>query len=140
MPNFIKVLVESENFKVESKYETVTLRFKNQPNFVVTIGDFYGDPVCALIAANEKYVVTGGCGLIIYHIREPFLPYQYGMNVPQYQEFFRDPESILWIETIYQSDMDNLEGNWTVFKFVTLNEEGEKIYRMDSVTGEISSI
>ena len=139
MPFFFKCLAESEHYKVESEHETVRLRFKDHPNLAVTIGDFYGDPTCAMISANEKYVVMGGCGLIVYYLKPPFESYCYGRTNNQYKEFFREANNIWWIEAIYQSDIDNVDNDWSVFKFVVNGETGDKIYKMDVATGIISS-
>src|SRR4029078_4833828 len=71
-----RYLAESTNYKVTSEYEYVTFHFKNRPSKKpVYLGDFYGDPDCAIISKDEKYVVAGGCGLIIYRLQEPFQEY-----------------------------------------------------------------
>ena len=90
----IKYLAESENFKVTSEYEYATLHFKNKLlGKSVYIGDFYGDPDCAIISRDEKYLVVAGCGLIIYRLREPFKEYGDTGNSNQYSEFFREREN-----------------------------------------------
>jgi hypothetical protein len=41
----------------------------------VSVGNFYGDAEFALIDRNERFVVTGGCGIVIYFLREPWDDY-----------------------------------------------------------------
>jgi hypothetical protein len=133
-----RYLAESENYKVTSEYEIVTLHFKNRlfkkPLYV---GDFYGDPDCAIISRDEKYLVMAGCGLIIYRLQEPFEEYGSSKPTEQYFEFFRDPPSHWWTNGLHQTDVDS---DWKFFRFVAANDEGEFIYKMDSTTFEVEKI
>ena len=107
MTTMTRILAESDNYKVTSEYEYVTLHFKDQiSRKSIYIGDFYGDPDCAIISMNEKYVVTAGCGLIIYKLQEPFNEFSNHKNPDQYIEFFREPTNIWWVKDLYQSDLD----------------------------------
>lgn len=134
----IKYLAESENYKVTSEYESVSLHFKKRlmkkPLF---IGDFFGDPECAMISRDEKYVVMAGCGLIIYKLQEPFAPYGENDIPGQFFEFFRDPSNNWWINGLHQT---NIDSDWKYFRFVAANDEGESIYKMDSNNFEIEMI
>ncbi len=76
------ILAESNNYKVVSEYETVTLVNK-RTGLSVNIGDFYGDPQGALIDLNERFAVMYGCGLIVYFIREPYECYSYNKETSQ---------------------------------------------------------
>ena len=67
-----EVIAESEHYRVVSVYEECRLEFKTEDRPYVRIGDFYGDAEFALIDRNEKFVVTGGCGVVIYRLQEPF--------------------------------------------------------------------
>ena len=132
----LRYLAESENYKVTSEYEYVTLHFKNKPSRKpVYIGHFYGDPECAIISRNERYIAVCGCGLIIYKLDEPFIEYGETKNPNQYSEFFRDPH--WWINGLHQTDVDS---DWKYFRFVAANEEGEFIYKMDSDSFKIEKI
>lgn len=134
-------LTESKNFKIVNQYEAVKLIFKHDKTKpTITIGDFYGDPTCAMISANEKYVVMGGCGLVVYFLHAPYESYIYNKITPQYFELFRVPDNIWWVETIYQADIDNLDGEWNIFKFVAQEETGEGIYQMDLATRTVTRI
>ena len=42
---------------------------------MVCIGDFYGDVEKVIIAPMEEYCVMAGCGVIVYLLEEPFIPY-----------------------------------------------------------------
>ena len=129
MNNNIKYLAESENFKVISEFETVTLLWKKEKSKKeICIGDFYGDPECAIISKNEEYVVTAGCGLIIYFLKEPFSEFQYNKKSTQFIELFRDPKNTCWINGLHQNEIDN---DWKYFRFVALNDFGEQIYKLN---------
>jgi hypothetical protein len=131
-------LAESENYKVTSEYESVTLHFKNKLfNKTLYIGDFYGDPDCAIISRDEKYVVMAGCGLIIYKLQEPFDEYGSDDSSGQYFEFYRDPPNNWWTNGLHQTQVD---ADWKYFRFVAANDEGEFIYKMDTTTFEIEQI
>ena len=134
----IRYLAESENYKVTSEYEYATLHFKNKLHRKpVDIGDFYGDPDCAIISRNENYLVVAGCGLIIYRLREPFTEYGDIGNPTQYSEFFREPEFHWWINGLHQTDIDS---DWKYFRFVAANKEGEFIYKMNADDFSIEKI
>jgi len=126
----IRHLAESENYKVTSEYESATLHFKNKLiRKSVYIGDFYGDPDCAIISRDEEYLVVAGCGLIIYRLKEPFTEFGDSRQSTQYSEFFREPENHWWINGLHQTNIDN---DWKYFRFVAANNEGEFIYKMNA--------
>ena len=131
-------LAESDNFRVTSEYEYVTLHFKNRLfKKSVYLGDFYGDPDCAIISKDEKYLVVAGCGLIIYRLKEPFR--EYGTATPhhQYFEFFRKPPDIWWINGLNQIMADS---DWKYFRFVAANSDGEFTYKMDAESFKVERI
>lgn len=132
-----RLLAQSEHFKIVSDYEYVDLVF-NKPSLFrsrdnIYIGDFYGDPTCALISRDEKYLVVGGNGLIIYYLREPYSSYHPDAATDQYKELFREPDQTWWIETLYQSD---LEQDWKYFRAVVNVEVGVSVFIINAETGE----
>lgn len=101
--NYIQ-LTQSQNYKIIHFQETVYLA-PLQSNCIseyIEIGDFYGNPEVAIIDHDEKWCAIGGCGLIIYFIKEPFILYQYGQQTFQYFELHRNPPSIWWIDALQQ--------------------------------------
>ena len=137
MKSHIRFLAESENFKVVSEHENVDLYFKNNTRKTICIGDFYGDPSCAIISRDEKYAVSAGCGLIIYLLKNPYEEFQYNNHCVQYTEVFRDPKNIWWIDALYQSEQDL---DLKYFRFVATNNEGENIYKINVETLEIEKL
>ena len=83
-------MAESEHFAVYHANEECLLEFKNQGRDSVCIGDFYGDPDFALIDSAEKFVLMGGCGIIIYMLREPYEHYRYNYKTEQWIEISRE--------------------------------------------------
>ena len=133
-----RFLAESINYKVTSEYESATLHFKNN-NFKkpVYIGHFYGDPECAIISRDEKYLVVAGCGLIIYRLVEPFNEVSVDKSSAQYSEFFSETNNIWWVNGLHQTDIDS---DWKYFRFVAANKEGEVIYKMNAEDFSIEKI
>jgi len=98
-----RLLIESENYTISNEYETVYLTFK-KTNKKIVIGDFYGDPESAFISVDESYCVMGGCGLIIYYLKEPFEIFEYHKKSEQWKELFREKDSIWWIKEIKEGN------------------------------------
>ena len=94
-----EVLAESKKYVVSYEYETVSLQIKRKGKEII-IGDFYGDPTTAFISNDESYCVMGGCGLIIYYLKEPFMEYEYYKTTNQWKEIFRKKDEIWWISRI----------------------------------------
>lgn len=130
-----KILVESYTYKILHEYETVYLLFKNTGKIVI-IGDFYGDPEMAFISNDESYCVVGGCGLVIYYLKEPFHEFEYNNNCEQWKEFFRNPDDIWWIEDISEGS------NSKTVKF-TVDSDDERrtgTYEMDVFTFDVKRL
>ena len=134
----IKYLAESKNYKVTSEYESVTLHLKNKLlKQSVYIGYLYGDPDCAIISKDEKYLVVAGCGLLIYNLLEPFNEVCIDQPTFQYSEFFNNADNVWWVNGLHQTDID---ADWKYFRFVAANNEGEFIYKMNAEDFNIEKI
>ncbi len=96
-------LVESLHYQIYKEYETVFLKIKSSDK-IVSIGDFYGDVVKVIIPPTEEYCIMAGCGIIIYQLKEPYIPYEYEKETNQWKEWYRDGNT--WIEDIvWQNDI-----------------------------------
>lgn len=62
-----RVLAETANYVLRHEYEYCTLLHKPSGQEVY-VGDHYGDPGCGLISPDETWCVTGGAGVILYHL------------------------------------------------------------------------
>jgi hypothetical protein len=69
----------------------------------IVIGDFYGDPECAVIDIDEQWCVVAGCGLIVYRMKKPFHPFAYGVVCDQWAEFGRNNDDIWWVSRLEQT-------------------------------------
>ncbi|MBQ5331825.1 MAG: hypothetical protein J6K92_00990 [Oscillospiraceae bacterium] len=105
-PHTEKILAESRNYTVISEFESVYL--KKIDGTKILIGDFYGDPIGALIDRDERFVIMYGCGLIMYYLRPPFEEYSYSSETDQWYEFGRD-EPVRWIENVVQLDKNSFQ-------------------------------
>ena len=94
-----RTLAQSEHYEICYEYEIVYLKFIGK-NRKIQIGDFYGDPEVALISSDERYCVIGGCGLIIYYLKEPFIEFSYNEIPTQWKTIFRENNNIWWISEI----------------------------------------
>lgn len=102
-----KILAQSKNYKLFKECEDAQLEGLGIKDYV-TVGDFYGDVTCACIDEQEKWCISGGNGLVIYTIAEPFLNYTYEQDNQklQWKELGRNKQTWLWPETIYQVEND----------------------------------
>ncbi len=94
-------LAESEHYEVYKEYETVFLKAKSSDK-IISIGDFYGDVAKAIISPEEEYCIMAGCGVIVYRLKAPYIPYEYEKNTSQWRELYRDGN--VWIMDIALRD------------------------------------
>jgi hypothetical protein len=125
----MKELAISLKFQVSHEYEVVYLDRPNAPK--VVIGDFYGDPSCAVISPGETWCAIAGAGLIIYFLKEPFEPYQYDRLTDQWIEFGREKNDLWWVESLTA-----LSDTQLVF---TTDPNGDRpgTFNYDIVSGEV---
>ena len=136
-PTILHVLAESNNYKVTHEYETVYLHFKNENRMPVCIGDFYGDPECAIISLNENFAAMGGCGIIVYFLRGPFEEYSYAKTSAQFYEFHRNPNDIWGVGGLHQYSSDDQE---KCFRFFVEGTDSVHVYRANVDTKEIEQM
>lgn len=125
-------LTESKSYKVSHEYEVVILERVQGAD--VVIGDFIGDPTCAVISPSEKWCAIGGAGLIIYFLKEPFEPYKYDHSTKQWIEFGRESDDTWWIESLTATSDNKI-------KFITdpySNRPGTYLYEIS--TGKLDTI
>ena len=99
------ILAESEHFAVRRLYEECILVFKDMSRCSVSCGDLYGDAEFAIIDRHERFVVVGGCGIVIYHIRQPFDKYLKNQhNSEQWTEIGigKTPEEDVYYQAVEQ--------------------------------------
>jgi hypothetical protein len=128
----MKDLAHSKNFRINHEYETVTLIRPNGQG--VVIGDFYGDPACAVISDGETWCAIGGSGIIIYYLKNPYEPYRYNHQTSQWIEFGRKNDDIWWIESLNVISETQLE-------FTTdPNGKNPGTYCFNIITGKASKV
>jgi hypothetical protein len=99
------ILAQANKFTVEHEYEVVWLRHAYDCRTV--IGDFYGDPRCAVIDQDEKWCAVAGRGIILYRLHKPFDEYQYDKKSHQYEEIFREAGQNIYIEEMRQTSANS---------------------------------
>lgn len=104
----MQILAESKKYIIFNEYESVILKFKKN-NKLVQIGDFYGEPQAAAISENEEFCVIGGCGVIVYYLKEPFEEYEYNKFSPQWKEWGRIKENEIWIDNLKCNNNKTIE-------------------------------
>lgn len=101
------LLTQSGNYKLYGDFEEAQLEGPGIVGHIV-VGDFYGSADCGCIDKNEQWCVSGGNGIVIYRIKEPFINYQFDYKTDQWRELFREPKDKDWYpEVIYQIE-DNI--------------------------------
>lgn len=125
-------LAHSINFRIYHEYEVVFL-IRPDGNRVV-IGDFYGDPSCAVISSTETWCAIGGAGLIIYFLKNPFEPYQYNYPTEQWIELGRNNDDMWWIESLVEITETQIE--------FTTDPHGKNpgSYRFDIATSTVKKV
>lgn len=104
----MKVLAESEHYRVYNEYENVIMEIKKSHR-KKQIGDFYGNPQMAIISEDEEVCVMCGCGIIIYFLKEPFREYEYCAQTEQWREWGRNNGEEIWVESIKYIDNETIE-------------------------------
>lgn len=104
----MQILAESKKYIIFNEFETVILKIKKNKK-LVQIGDFYGEPQTAAISENEEFCVMGGCGVIVYYLKEPFEEYEYNKFSSQWREWGRKKENEIWIDNLKCSDNKTIE-------------------------------
>lgn len=104
----MNILAESENYIITNDYEVVYLKIKDT-NKLIMIGDFYGDPEMALISEDESLCAICGSGIIIYYLKDPYIPYNYSINNTQWIEYGKDVNKEIWISNIQLIDTNLIE-------------------------------
>ena len=99
------LLAQSKNFKIYGVYEEAQLEGASINGHVI-VGDFYGHVECACIDKDERWCITGGNGLVIYQLAEPYENYRYNHKTDQWKEIWRS-EKDWYPEVIYQVE-DNV--------------------------------
>lgn len=99
-----QLLAQSEKYRIYGAYEEAQLEGPSM-NSHILVGDFYGHVQCACIDQDERWCITGGNGLVIYQLKDPFEQYIYHHTTEQWTELWRSEED--WYpEVIYQVDAD----------------------------------
>lgn len=98
------ILAQSKNYKLFGDYEEAILEGPNIDQSLI-VGDFYGAADCGCIDYREKWCISGGNGIVIYKIENPFESYQYDHKTVQWDDLWRD-EPDWYPEVIYQIEDD----------------------------------
>jgi len=58
----------------------------------LTIGTHYEEPRAFVVVRNGLWCASGGCGVVIYHLRDPYEPFRSGVESDQWWEIGRDED------------------------------------------------
>lgn len=89
----MNVLYETEQLKIEHEFESTYLTDKNSGKILLE-GDFYGDPKCGLIDAQNKWAIIGGEHLVLW--------------TPLTTKVFED-ENLKWIHELRLKNKNTVE-------------------------------
>lgn len=131
-----RILAQSDKYIISHEYEVVFLRVIEEDREIV-IGDFYGDPETAFISSDERYCVVGGCGLIVYYLKEPFIEFEYHKTTNQWIEFFRGRDDFWWVSNIEKGSSTE----WIKFE---INRDDDQYragtYQLNVYTSEVKKL
>jgi hypothetical protein len=138
MTNIKNVLVwlyENNRFKIYSHCEYTYLKDKESCKFLDdwekdddnSIGWIYGEPTDALIFNNNRYAVVVGSGIYIYDIDKRTL-----------EQFYNEPDNILWINAVYQDD--TFDDKNKEFRIVAYENDSSSIYKFDIEKKQLEKI
>lgn len=124
------VLAGSDSYKLFFRYESATLEggeFKSP----LVVAEFYYPVECGCIDYQEKWVVTGGHGIVIYYLKPPYEPHRLGENSTQWKSLWYSDTSInMYPEAIVQVDDE------TVRVLIDVNSEDASVYDVNVYTLE----
>ena len=106
-----EALARSARYLVQHEYEHATLTAADGRQ--ARLGEFYGDPVVALIDIHEQWCAVAGEGLVLCRLTQPF---------GQCAAYFREPGETVWITGLRQTGPFALEwqdedGAWHTLDF-----------------------
>ncbi len=96
----IRLLAQSEHYKISHEFETVYLELNSGER--VIIDDFYGDPSGALIDRAERWCFVYGEHVLFYRLTPPFLDCSFTNGSEQCEVMFKG----WYIENAYQISGD----------------------------------
>ncbi|NVK03199.1 MAG: hypothetical protein HWD92_00190 [Flavobacteriia bacterium] len=138
MTNMKKALVwlyENDKYKIYSHYEYTYLKNKEtcthqddwEKGDDQLFGWIYGNPTGAIILNNNRYAVVVGSGI-----------YLYDMLTGQLEEFYNQPDNLLWIEAVYQEELND---DWNHEFRIVVNEEGvPRIFKFNIETKQLQKV
>jgi hypothetical protein len=84
------LILETPKFAIVHDWCDVWLRAPDRDP--VSIGTHYEEPRAFVLSADGRWCASAGCGVVIYHLRDPFRPFQGGVEADQWWEIGRDED------------------------------------------------
>ena len=124
------VLSASDSYKLFFRYEAATLEGSNFEEPLV-VAEYRGE--CGCIDFHEKWVVTGGEGIIIYYLQEPYEPHSLESESAQWKTLWYPDKSLsMYPEAIVQVDDE------TVRVLIDVNSENAGVYDINVYSLEVT--
>lgn len=96
------VLAGSESYKLFFRYEEATIEGGDIPEPLV-VAEFLYPVECGCIDTQEKWVVTGGQGLVFYYFRAPLKPFELEIESSQWNTLWHlDNDINMYVDSIVQ--------------------------------------
>ncbi|QSP93326.1 hypothetical protein LPB19_08755 [Marinobacter salinisoli] len=124
------VLAGSDSYKLCFRYESATLE-GGQFEKPLVVAEFPFPLECGCIDFHEKWVVTGGQGIVIYYLKPPFEPHRLAEESLQWKTLWYPNKSLnMFPEAIVQVDDE------TVRILIDVNSENAGVYDVNVYTLE----
>jgi len=102
------MLARSTDYALTGGWEVALLERRGSDDSLC-VDDHYGNVTCGVIAPDQSWCATGGCGVIVYYLRPPWEPYDYDRQTNQWFELERDPDSFLSVTDMEMLDDDHIK-------------------------------
>ena len=74
----------------------------------LSVGTHYEEPRAFEVAPNGLWCASGGCGVVIYHLRNPYRPFCGGVECDQWWEIGRDEDDPWFVDRLRIIDGNRL--------------------------------
>jgi len=125
------VLAASDSYKLFFRYESATLE-GGEFDAPLVVAEYYSPVECGCIDYHEKWVVTGGHGIVVYYLKPPYKQHELAEVSTQWKSLWYPEQSLnMYPEAIVQVDEE------TVRVLIDVNSENAAVYDVNVYTLEI---
>jgi hypothetical protein len=84
------ILIATRHFVIAHDWRDVWLCIPDRDP--LSIGTHYEEPRSVKVSPNSRWCASGGCGVVVYHLHDPYRPFSSGVETDQWWEIGRDED------------------------------------------------